>query len=126
MIGLYNIPVTAEQRRNGARLATEVPTAPLAENVTFVLHGCRTGQGTANFAKSLFDHLVAALPNARVFAHTERGCAGRNSSWRLYSSASPDGTTTGALPASLWTEQGCCTPPPARRRTSRPRPGGRR
>ena len=141
MTGLYHIPITAAQRRGGGRLVTDIPTAPLATNVTFILHNCRLAfcNEPNNFAKALFDHLVGALPDVRVIAHWERGCAGRNTDWKEYTSASPNGVEINPLPASLWTPQEVrpgtpccdpapgpprCTPPPAppRPRRSRGRP----
>jgi hypothetical protein len=81
----------AVNRGDGGRIVTDVPTAPLAEDVIFVLHGCSTAMGDKNVSRSLFEHIVKGLQNPRVFGHPHGACAGQRKHWREYSKASPAG-----------------------------------
>jgi hypothetical protein len=82
---------------DGGRHISDIPTDVLSNNVIFVLHGCRQAEGCNvagdddNFAQSLYDHLKARLSNPRVYGHYNRGCAGRDNSWCLYSKTHPKG-----------------------------------
>jgi hypothetical protein len=98
-------------RAEGGRHISEIPTDVLSNNVIFVLHGCRQAEGCNvvgdddNFAQSLYDHLKAKLSNPQVYGHYNRGCAGRNNSWCLYSKKHEKGKA-GIGPT--YTEPGGC------------------
>jgi hypothetical protein len=111
--GLYEAGYRWVDRRAGGRTVTDVPTAALANNVRFVLHGCNTAAGTGNVARSLYRHLAASLTNPRVFGHPNSGCAGRNSNWREYSNRHPAGRSLRSLPDIVSNQpsggrRGCC------------------
>lgn len=91
-VGLYYTPVDPTSRGNGGRTVSDIPTSALSNNVVFYLHGCSTAEGTNNFAKALYQHLAASLTNPTVFGHYNGGCAGRDNSWKRYSSISPNGS----------------------------------
>jgi hypothetical protein len=107
-VGLYQNAYSGTERSLGGRAVTDVPTTPLAQNVTFVLHGCNTAFGDDNIARSLFGHLARALTSPTVIGHTNTGCAGRNNSWRTYSSRVPRGRDSRTV-ASI-ASSGCCGP----------------
>jgi outer membrane protein OmpA-like peptidoglycan-associated protein len=109
-IGLYRDSVDAASRRGGARTIAEIPTAPLSDNVVFVLHGCRLGLGPNSFAEGLFKHLAKKLKNPIVFAHPNRGCAGRDNSWREFSKRAPTGARRSSI-APHYSGNGCCDDP---------------
>jgi outer membrane protein OmpA-like peptidoglycan-associated protein len=103
----------------GGVLLTALTRGTLTNDVTFVLHGCRLAgnkdhprpddfectdilDSDENFARSLYRHLRTGLgltqPN--VFGHCSSGCSGRDTNWREYSNAHPNGrraSTLGAL-----------------------------
>jgi len=106
-VGLY-IDTDPQSRAQGARTAADIPTAALAENVVFVLHGCNTASDTDNIARALFKHLAARLRDPKVFGHTNGGCCGRDNSWREYSRRSPDGTVRPRTLAPHYEGNGCC------------------
>lgn len=116
-VGLYSGALDADSRRDGGRVVADIPTAPLSENVVFVLHGCNMAAGDDNFARALYEHLVGSLRNPTVFGHFNRGCAGRDNSWREYSNRSPDGRRRLRTIAPTYQGDGCCTP--SRRRVVR-------
>lgn len=96
--GLYEADFAWVDRAAGGRTVADIPTAALANNVRFVLHGCNTAAGTDNVARALYRHLAGALTNPRVYGHPNSGCAGRNSHWREYSNRYPNGRSPGVLP----------------------------
>jgi hypothetical protein len=108
--GLY-MDTDAQARTEGARTAADIPTAALAENVVFVLHGCNTASETDNFARTLYNHLAASLRDPKVFGHTNSGCAGRDNSWREYSRRSPNGTVRRRTLKPHYEGNGGCDPP---------------
>ena len=108
--GLYQGPIDAAARANGARTVTDIPMAALAQNVVFVLHGCNTAAGDSNLARDLYDHLALTLDNPKVFGHFNSGCASRDNSWREYSSSSPDGRRRLRTLSPIYTDVGCCGP----------------
>lgn len=75
----------------GARAIADIPTAPLANDVVVVLHGCNQGSGSDSFAELLYRHLAARLAAPTVFAHPDPGCAGRDNSWRRFDATTPGG-----------------------------------
>jgi hypothetical protein len=97
--GLYqnSISIPPASRSAGGRNISEIPTSILANDVIFVLHGCNqaspcnVGGNDKNFAQSLLAHLSQTLTNPRVYGHYNSGCAGRNNSWCLYSTTTPNG-----------------------------------
>lgn len=113
--GLYqnSYTIDAASRTQGGRHIADIPTDVLANNVIFVLHGCRQAEGCNiegdddNFAQSLLEHLAGALSNPRVYGHYNRGCAGRDNSWCLYSKTIPKGR---AHSRPDYTDPGGCTP----------------
>ncbi len=105
-VGLYRNSYSPD-RGAGGRTASDVPTAPLANNVMFVLHGCNTASGNDNLALSLYQHLAGSLSSPRVYGHRTSGCAGRNSSWREYSNGHPTGRNLASLSGIAST--GCCS-----------------
>ncbi|WP_394839561.1 hypothetical protein LVJ94_21995 [Pendulispora rubella] len=107
-VGMYrsNGPPRFVDRSNGGRIVTDIPSAPLSDDVTFVLHSCRSAGyrdfdekplKVANLAKQLYQHLKASLKNPVVYGHWTRGCSGRNCEWREYSNANPNGKTLKTL-----------------------------
>ncbi|MFC3282950.1 hypothetical protein [Litchfieldella rifensis] len=111
--GLYQASNRGVDRSAGGRTVTDIPTAALANNVRFVLHGCNTAAGADNIARSLYRHLAASLTNPRVYGHHNSGCAGRNSSWREYSNRHPRGRNLRSLPGIVSNQpfggrRGCC------------------
>ncbi len=107
-VGLYVNGPDSGSRDLGGRSITDISTAPLAENVVFVLHGCNTAEGDDNFARSLFQRLSGKLRAARVFGHFNSGCAGRDNSWREYSARSTDGHVRHRTLAPQYSGNGCC------------------
>lgn len=119
-------------RTGGGRWLTQLPLAPFASNVIFVLHGCRLAANAArpdsykercnmlpsdhNFARALLLHLLSAHPNARVFGHCSSGCAGRDCNWREYSRVARTGRAIQGPLRGLYREV-CC-----RDGCGRPRP----
>ena len=101
-------------RAEGGRHISEIPTDVLSNNVIFVLHGCRQAEGCDvkgdddNFAQSLYQHLKGKLSNPQVYGHYNRGCAGRNNSWCLYSKTHPKGK---ARVGPSYTDPGGCAKP---------------
>ena len=83
-MGLYSGTLDLDSRRNGGRSVADIPTTPLSQDVVFVLHGCNAASGDDNVARALFEHLAASLRNPTVYGHPNRGCAGRDNSWRKY------------------------------------------
>jgi Putative peptidoglycan binding domain len=108
IIGLYR--VKRGSQREGARSVQDLPVRSLADNVVIVLHGCRTAEGDNNFAQSLYNYLARALPNPRVFGHTNRGCAGRDNNWREYSTEHPTGKLRRTI-SPYHSGYGCCDRP---------------
>jgi peptidoglycan hydrolase-like protein with peptidoglycan-binding domain len=111
--GLYKHGDRRVARKLGGRTVVDIPTAALANNVRFVLHGCRTAEGNDNVARSLYQHLAGSLTNPRVYGHPTRGCAGRNRSWREYSKSHPTGRNLSSLPDIVSDQpfggrRGCC------------------
>ncbi|WP_394850262.1 hypothetical protein LZC95_22745 [Pendulispora brunnea] len=106
--GLYRNGYPGVDRADGGRTLSDLPTAALANNVTFVLHGCNLGSGDENFARSLYQRLRAgSLTNPKVLAHRNGGCAGRDDSWREYSNAHPNGRNV--APLRNLASTGCCS-----------------
>lgn len=106
--GLYQDSFRWVERHAGGRTVSDVPAATLSNQVMIVLHGCNMAAGSDNIARSLFDHLAAALSNPTVYGHHNAGCAGRNNSWREYSKRHPTGRNLRSLPNIAST--GCCGP----------------
>ncbi len=111
--GLYVAGFSWLDRAGGGRTVGDVPTAALANNVRFVLHGCNTAAGSDNVARALYRHLAGTLTNPRVYGHPNSGCAGRNSNWREFSNRHPNGRRLGALPDIVSNRpsggrRGCC------------------
>jgi outer membrane protein OmpA-like peptidoglycan-associated protein len=104
--GLYEATATYVDRAQGGRTVTDIPTELLAQNATFVLHGCNNAAGDANVARSLYEHLATDLDSPRVFGHHNSGCASRNNSWREYSNRRPRGQNLGAIP--VYASMSCC------------------
>jgi len=107
--GLYKGTLDRSSRDNGARTVADIPTGPLSENVVFVLHGCNTATGNDNFARALYRHLSGSLRNPKVYGHYNSGCAGRDNSWREYSSRSPDGRRRLRSLSPVYQGNGCCS-----------------
>lgn len=106
--GLYDGTLDSNSRSRGGRVIADIPTAPLSPDVVFVLHGCNTAAGDANFARSLYEHLAATLRNPRVFGHSNSGCASRDNSWREYSSRSTQGQRRLRSLSPHYTHGRCC------------------
>lgn len=106
-VGLYRDGVDAASRRDGAREIADIPTAPFADNVVIVLHGCNTAKGDNSFAQRLFEHLARKLKNPIVFGHPNSGCAGRDNSWREFSDRAPRGARRASI-APHYSGDGCC------------------
>jgi hypothetical protein len=104
--GLYQNSYPYVQRSDGGRTVADVPTAPLANNVVFVLHGCNMAAGADNIARSLYEHLAASLSNPKVYGHHNSGCASRDNSWREYSNRHPTGRNLRSNP--IYSSVGCC------------------
>jgi len=78
-----------------ARDVSQIPHGILANNVIFVLHGCKTASGSQNFAKQLFDSLDSGgLRDAKVWGHTGAPGAGTNVDWKVFYSNKPNGDTS--------------------------------
>jgi OmpA family len=107
-VGLYVNGPDADARNLGGRNVTDIPAAQLADNVVVVLHGCNAAEGENNLARALFDHLASSLRSPRVFGHFNSGCAGRDNSWREYSTRSTDGRIRHRTLAPHYSGQGCC------------------
>ncbi|HYJ87319.1 MAG TPA: OmpA family protein [Pyrinomonadaceae bacterium] len=113
--GLYqnSFTIDAISRTEGGRHIADIPTDILSNNVIFVLHGCRQAEGCDvagdddNFAQSLLEHLSGTLSNPRVYGHYNRGCAGRDNSWCLYSRTIPKGRANSRPD---YTDPGGCAP----------------
>jgi peptidoglycan hydrolase-like protein with peptidoglycan-binding domain len=106
--GIYQNSFSSVDRGDGGRTVADVPTAPLAKNVSVYLHGCNMANGDENIARSLYEHLASTLQNPTVYGHHNGGCAGRNNSWRVYSRRYPTGRNLRSLPNIAST--GCCGP----------------
>jgi hypothetical protein len=108
-IGLLPV-VQPAARALGARSVTDIPTDALADNVTFVLHGCSTAETTDNVARALYRHLSSKLGNPRVFGHFTGVCASQDRNWREYSKRSPDGQVRlrSLVPLGLYEEGDGC------------------
>src|SRR5262245_60765324 len=108
-VGLYNGTLDQSSRDLGGRVVADFPTAPLAQNVIVVLHGCNTAAGDDNIARALYQHLSASLRAPKVFGHFNSGCAGRDNSWREYSGRSPDGKRRHRTIPPHYQGNGCCS-----------------
>jgi hypothetical protein len=107
-LGLYQDGVDAAARARGARTIADVPINVFSDNVVIVLHGCRTADGADSFAQALFERLATQLRSPTVFAHPNRGCCGRDNSWREFSRAAPAGRARRSI-APHYSGKGCCT-----------------
>jgi hypothetical protein len=85
-------------RTRGARIVANIPFAPLAENIVWILHGCNTAASEKNFARSLFEHLAVGLQGPKVFGHHIGVCVGQDGFWREYSRAFPAGKLHKTIP----------------------------
>jgi hypothetical protein len=111
--GLYqnSYSLDTASRGGGGRIIADIPTDILSDHVIFVLHGCNQASGCNekgdddNFARSLLEHLSAALKAPKVFGHYNAGCAGRNNSWCQYSKTLPKGKA-GSAP--VYADPGGC------------------
>ncbi|KAM3099726.1 peptidoglycan-binding protein [Phormidesmis sp. 146-12] len=112
-VGLYRDSArsTCATIQSGGRSVSQIPTAVLAQDVVFVLHGCNTavncGQDSVNFARDLFNHLAAQLDNPRVFGHPVSVCAGQQCRWCEYSNKHPKGRRLATIP-SIYSGNGFC------------------
>lgn len=107
-VGLY-VSTDAASRAAGARTIADIPAAALADDVVVVLHGCNQASGSDSFAQRLYEHLATSLRRPVVFAHPNSGCAGRDNSWRRFSSARPGGQAVRSI-APHYSGDGCCSP----------------
>ncbi len=106
-VGMYQTAPDASSRQAGARAIADIPTSKLAQDVVFVLHGCNQASDDDNFAHSLYDHLAAALKSPKVFGHYNSGCAGRDNSWKEYSTRFPLGRRVGSISPHYSGSGGC-------------------
>jgi len=112
-IGLYREVArsTCSTIASSGRTVSQIPTSVLAQDVVFVLHGCKTAvdcsQDADNFARDLFRHLAANLENPRVDGHPVSVCAGQKCTWCEYSTKHPNGRRLATIP-SIYDGNGFC------------------
>jgi hypothetical protein len=88
------------------RKISSIPFEALSENVVVIIHNCSCAAGESNLAKELFNYLRKHLDKPSVFGHFNQGCAGRNNSWKEYSTYYPEGRILSKL--KNYEEGGCC------------------
>jgi Putative peptidoglycan binding domain len=112
-VGLYREVArsTCSTIASNGRTVSQIPISNLAQDVVFVLHGCKTAvdcsQDADNFARDLFRYLAANLENPRVYGHPVSVCAGQKCTWCEYSNKHSNGRRLTTIP-SVYDGNGFC------------------